>query len=55
MAAAITAATGRDVALIEGSKGVFEVRVDGRVVCAKTMGHMPEPSVVISAVEEALS
>jgi len=50
VAAAITDATGVEVELIKGSKGIFEVSVDGDVVAEKSRGAFPEPAACVEAV-----
>jgi len=41
---------GIDAQLIRGSKGIFEVAVDGRVVAAKGPAGFPTPEQAVAAV-----
>jgi len=40
--------------LVPGKGGIFEVRVDDKVVAKRAMGHFPEPPEIVKAVSAAL-
>jgi selT/selW/selH-like putative selenoprotein len=49
LAAEIAEATGIKARLIEGSRGIFDVAVDGRLVYSKyETGRFPEPGEVVA-------
>lgn len=50
MAAAIEAALGVPVSIVEGGRGQFDVIVDGRVVAGKSGDGFPTEAVVIEAI-----
>ena len=54
MAAALEAKLQVTAALIQGSGGIFEVAVDGRVVSQRQLGNFPEEDEVVKAVAAAL-
>jgi selenoprotein W-related protein len=42
-----------DARLVPGTGGVFEVRVDDKVVAKRAKGHFPDPEEVVAAVAAA--
>jgi selenoprotein W-related protein len=40
--------------LVPGTGGIFEVKVGGKVVAAKSAGHFPEHAEIVAAVAAAL-
>lgn len=54
MAAALKRELAVQVELVAGSGGIFEVKVDGRVVAAKRGVSFPDEGEIVAAVEEAL-
>ncbi len=54
MADALREALGVEATLIPGSRGIFEVAVDGQVVAKKTLDGFPEPEACVEAVRAAL-
>jgi hypothetical protein len=54
VAAAIKEATGVDVAVVEGGRGEFSVRVGDRVVAEKSPRGFPADSEIVSLVQGAI-
>ena len=46
---------GVEVELVRGGRGIFDVRVAGRTVAAKSAGQFPDPDACLRAVREALA
>lgn len=46
---------GVEARLIRGDRGVFEVRVDDRVVIKKTLDGFPSEDAIVTAVRSALA
>jgi predicted Rdx family selenoprotein len=46
--------TGQEAVLVPGGRGIFQVRVDGKVVSEKTHEGFPGPDEVAGAVQHAL-
>jgi selenoprotein W-related protein len=40
--------------LVPGTGGIFEVKVGGKVVAAKSAGHFPEHAEIVAAVSRAI-
>lgn len=52
MAAAIKDKTGVDVKMIEGGGGIFDVKVDGKLIyCKKETGRFPEHAEVLDQLD----
>lgn len=41
--------------LVKGGRGIFEVRVDGRVVAKKSLSGFPTPAACVAAVRKAMA
>ena len=54
MAEEINEMLGVQARVIEGARGEFSVRVNGRIVAEKTGDHFPTPSQCVEAVKTAL-
>ncbi|NWG00946.1 MAG: SelT/SelW/SelH family protein [Thermoanaerobaculaceae bacterium] len=55
MAAELRSAFGIEARLVKGSGGVFDVRVDGKLVFSKhALGRFPEPGEVVGLIRAAL-
>ncbi|WP_338822215.1 Rdx family protein [Bradyrhizobium septentrionale] len=44
---------GLDAALVPGKGGIFEVRLDGKVIARRVKGHFPGASEIVTAVASA--
>ncbi|QIG96962.1 MULTISPECIES: SelT/SelW/SelH family protein [unclassified Bradyrhizobium] len=44
---------GLDAALVPGKGGIFEVRLDGKVIARRVKGHFPDASEIVTAVASA--
>ncbi|WGS21365.1 MULTISPECIES: Rdx family protein [unclassified Bradyrhizobium] len=44
---------GLDAELVPGKGGVFEVKLDGKVVATRTKGHFPDAAEIVTAVASA--
>ncbi|MGY3486863.1 selenoprotein W-related protein [Bradyrhizobium sp. USDA 4011] len=44
---------GLDAELVPGKGGVFEVRLDGKVIAKRAKGHFPDAAEIVSAVTTA--
>ena len=52
MAAVLEKETGAEVGLIEGGSGIFDVKVDGRMIYSKAQtGRFPEHDEVLEALK----
>ncbi|MBU0637395.1 MAG: Rdx family protein [Planctomycetes bacterium] len=56
MAAAIKEQFGADVQLIEGAGGIFDVKVDGRLIFSKhDQGRFPEHAEILSSLAASVT
>lgn len=55
MAALITDGTGADVAVVEGARSEFSVRVGDRIVAQKSRTGFPADAEILDAVRKALA
>lgn len=53
-AAALNKALKLTADLVPGKGGIFEVRVDDKVVAKRSKGHFPDPAEIVAAVSAAL-
>jgi len=44
---------GLDAELVPGKRGIFEVKLDGKVVAKRVKGHFPDAAEIVSAVAAA--
>ena len=54
MAEEIKAELGIDASVIEGARGEFSVRVDGKIVAEKSSDDFPSPDACVAAIRAAL-
>jgi hypothetical protein len=55
VAALITDATGVEAAVVEGARGEFSVRADGRTIAQKSSRGFPDDDEILAAVRAAQS